>query len=444
MATVQLGTAIQRGLASAKPASGDATKAGQLYYETDTGKLWHDDGSTWIEAGIYASILAAVAALASNGLIARTGSGTVAARSIAAGTGLAVTNGDGASGNPTIAPDVNGLTADATPDGAADYVMTYDASAAAHKKVLLDNLPGGGGASALDDLTDVNAPAPSNGDVLTWDSTPGEWVAAAPGVGALDLDDLGDVDTTTIAPSDGDVLTWDNGSSLWVPAAPTGGGGGAPTTSQYVTTASDATLTAEVAIPGLAASPDRLAAFGSTISEDYDSGSSGLTWSTAPDTEDVNTTAKSHLYIADNSASAIFGLRSFAPGAAAFDARMHIAIESDGISGKPGVGMIFFDSGESDLVMYLLYVDNYSSIRLGTYQGSGYTATTSVTFTQPPRYIRVTRDASTGWAFWYSTDGLAWVKHSIMTKSLTVAKIGLRVQPGSNNLKYWSDWFRVG
>jgi len=36
---------------------------------------------------------------------------------------------------------VNLLTADATPDRAADYVMTYDASASAAKKVLLSNLP---------------------------------------------------------------------------------------------------------------------------------------------------------------------------------------------------------------------------------------------------------------------------------------------------------------
>lgn len=41
--------------------------------------------------------------LASNGLIARTSSGNVSARNITAGTGIAVTNGDGVSGNPTIA-----------------------------------------------------------------------------------------------------------------------------------------------------------------------------------------------------------------------------------------------------------------------------------------------------------------------------------------------------
>jgi len=41
--------------------------------------------------------------LGTNGLIARTGSGTVATRTITAGNGIAVSNGDGVSGNPSIA-----------------------------------------------------------------------------------------------------------------------------------------------------------------------------------------------------------------------------------------------------------------------------------------------------------------------------------------------------
>ena len=40
---------------------------------------------------------------------------------------------------------INELTADATPDIAADYVMTYDASSGTHKKVLLNALPTGSG-----------------------------------------------------------------------------------------------------------------------------------------------------------------------------------------------------------------------------------------------------------------------------------------------------------
>ena len=50
--------------------------------------------------------LTAIAALATNGLVTRTGSGTAATRTITAGTGLAVTNGDGVAGNPAVAADL--------------------------------------------------------------------------------------------------------------------------------------------------------------------------------------------------------------------------------------------------------------------------------------------------------------------------------------------------
>ena len=49
-------------------------------------------------------------------------------------------------------------------------------------------------------------------------------LAASPGGGASDLDDLTDVDVTTTPPNDGEVLAFDTADSLWKPAAPTGGG----------------------------------------------------------------------------------------------------------------------------------------------------------------------------------------------------------------------------
>lgn len=54
---------------------------------------------------------------------------------------------------------VNVLTADASPDSAADYVMTWDNSASTVKKVLLSNLPGGFSISALTALTAALQPA---------------------------------------------------------------------------------------------------------------------------------------------------------------------------------------------------------------------------------------------------------------------------------------------
>jgi hypothetical protein len=55
--------------------------------------------------------LTAISALGSTGLIARTGAGTVATRTITAGTGMTVTNGSGAAGNPTLDITNTGVTA---------------------------------------------------------------------------------------------------------------------------------------------------------------------------------------------------------------------------------------------------------------------------------------------------------------------------------------------
>lgn len=65
-------------------------------------------------------------------------------RVLTAGSGISLTDG-GAGSTATLAVDINSLSADASPDGAADYVMTRDATDGSLKKVLLDDLPSGGG-----------------------------------------------------------------------------------------------------------------------------------------------------------------------------------------------------------------------------------------------------------------------------------------------------------
>ena len=76
--------------------------------------------------------------------------------------------------------------------------------------------------------TTIGAATPTDGDVLTYDTVTG-WGAAAPtgggGGGAADLDDLTDVDVTTVAPTDGQALVFDTADSLWKPATVSGGSG---------------------------------------------------------------------------------------------------------------------------------------------------------------------------------------------------------------------------
>lgn len=76
----------------------------------------------------HSSQLDSVAALASTGIMVRTAADTVTARSVdvSAGMGIAVTNGDGVSGNPTLSMDIGNLT-HAAPD-TVDYLPIYDVS----------------------------------------------------------------------------------------------------------------------------------------------------------------------------------------------------------------------------------------------------------------------------------------------------------------------------
>ena len=63
----------------------------------------NSDGTAGNPTFALADDLAAVEGLATNGMVARTASNTWTTRTITAGVGIAMTNGDGVSGNPTVA-----------------------------------------------------------------------------------------------------------------------------------------------------------------------------------------------------------------------------------------------------------------------------------------------------------------------------------------------------
>jgi hypothetical protein len=77
--------------------------------------------------------------LATSGLIARTGAGTVAGRTLTAGTGIAVTNGDGVSGNPTAALSAGSIASLALADSAVQPARAVNSGT---------GLTGGGNLSA--------------------------------------------------------------------------------------------------------------------------------------------------------------------------------------------------------------------------------------------------------------------------------------------------------
>lgn len=81
-------------------------------------------------------------------------------------------------------------------------------------------LPSGGGSSALNDLTDVTITSATTGDYLYYNGS--GWVNQT----ALALDGLTDVNAPS--PTDEYVLEWDSGTSKWVPAVDddTGGSSG--------------------------------------------------------------------------------------------------------------------------------------------------------------------------------------------------------------------------
>lgn len=100
--------------------------------------------------------------------------------------------------------------------GTSGQALTTDGSG-----VLTWETPAGGGGGAIDDLSDVDTTtvAPTDGQALVWNEADQEWQPGAGsgggGGGASAIDDLSDVDTTTDAPSPGQSLVW-NGTS-WVP-----------------------------------------------------------------------------------------------------------------------------------------------------------------------------------------------------------------------------------
>jgi len=147
------------------------------------------------------------------------GNGTVTSVDIQGSGGIT------AAGGPITASGIVTVTLDPTGIVPGEYVtptVTVDAQGRI-TSITAGTLP----PLELNDLTNVIAPAPGIGDGIIWDGS--NWISSPDvgnggGGGATSLDDLTDVDMS-VPPNEGQALLWDDGSNTFKPGDVSSGGG---------------------------------------------------------------------------------------------------------------------------------------------------------------------------------------------------------------------------
>ena len=97
-----------------------------------------------------------------------------------------------------------------------DYSSNVVISDGTDRRAAIDALDAKFAAFALNELSNVDAAAPANGEVLAYNSGTGNWEATAGAGGVTSLNDLSDVDLTT-APTDTQILIYNNGTGNFEP-----------------------------------------------------------------------------------------------------------------------------------------------------------------------------------------------------------------------------------
>lgn len=242
-------------------------------------------------------------------------------------------------------------------------------------------------------------------------------------------------------------------SAMLFPVAQVGSSG-APTTTPYVTTAADAGLSAEVVIPGLAGSADIAGAAGAGTAHEFEAGDTAPSWSTAPDTTDVGTTVKSHLYaqVTTNPTTYRYGTFAWSP-AGDFDIRCCLDIALNDYTTTPDwyCGLLVQNSDDSVMAMTRLRVHTFSawtkSVESFTYASSTWTQR-GVSYTGmqacPKTYLRLKRVSGT-FSFYFSANGLQWVWIASQALTITVTKIGFILYGDANITDATAivDWLRT-
>jgi len=232
--------------------------------------------------------------------------------------------------DPSTNPGNGGQWTD--PGGSGTWEVELINGEAIWTLVSTDGGGGGGGAVSLNELNDVTLSSPADQNVLQYNQATGKWInAPAPSAGNVNLNDLGDVDTT--AGTTGDVLVkQSNGNWEAQTPANNGGIGEAPEDgSPYVR--QDAGWISMPNGGGGAAEPELTFDIGATGTTSYDFTGPGFTSSTA---NPLLTLVRGQTYKFNNtSGSHPFQIQSTEGlGGTAY---------SDGVTGNNTVGLVEFE-----------------------------------------------------------------------------------------------------
>lgn len=247
------------------------------------------------------------------------------------------------------------------------------------------------------------------------------------------------------------VLTVSGGVPTWQSAQTVIGSGVAPTNAKYIVAEAHAGLSNEIIIPGLAGSADIQGTYGGGTEYEFDSGASPFTWSHTPDTEDVNTTIKSHLFIQHPSTAgtpAYLAWTSWTPpGDFVISAKVS-GVAANHTFGN-SIGLQLYNSDNSQrLMIYLIGTGSEFRVDSFSYNGGSYTELAGgVRFSGPSyRYLRISRTGST-FSFFQSYDGLLWQFMNTSALGITVSRMGLFMSSGdttsTNKIHGAVDWIRA-
>lgn len=226
--------------------------------------------------------------------------------------------------------------------------------------------------------------------------------------------------------------------------------GGAPTDAEYVVSAANGSLSAEVVIPGLAGSPDIAGAGGAGTSEEYDTTTTGITFDNAVTTVNSDTQAASYLYIKISGDTSVHrGTKAYAP-AGAFDVRAKISLGCTATDAQ-AFGLLINDSASSDsngAFIRVVVTPGSVARQVQAYTYAGGTPTqrgSTWNAGSTTLYFRIARDGSNNVSFYYSMDGLAWQLIATVSYTFTPSRLGYRgdMSNSGDTMEAYIDWLRT-